>query len=152
MYRVNLYLMKLCTRYILVNLIIISFLIVFFNIIELSRVLDSEDKNFFTFLNLSALKYPSILNEILPFVIIISISFLFRNLINNNELISLRNIGFSIFDIFIPIGITVFIFGLFFLFFLNPISSNFDKKYQEIIDNKDTGLYAIKILDKRMWN
>ena len=37
------------------------------------------------------------------------------------------------------------------MFFLNPISSNFDKKYQEIIDNKDTGLYAIKILDKRMW-
>ena len=33
----------------------------------------------------SFLKYPSILNEILPFVTIISIAFLMRNLINNNE-------------------------------------------------------------------
>ena len=47
---------------------------------------------------------------------IIGIAFLFRNLINNNELISMRNTGYSIFDIFLPIGISVFLLGLFFYF------------------------------------
>ena len=35
-------------------------------------------KNIFNFIYLSLLKYPSILNEIIPFVTIISISFLIR--------------------------------------------------------------------------
>ena len=57
------------------------------------------------------------MNEIIPFVIIISMSFLFRSLINNNELISMRNIGYSIFDIFLPVSISVFTIGIFFLSF-----------------------------------
>ena len=151
MNKVNFYLVKLSTKYILLNLIIISIFILFLNLIELSRVLKNNENNFLIYVLLSSLKYPSILNEILPFVTIIAISFLFRNLINNNELISMRNIGYSIFDIFIPIGFSVFVIGLIFLFFINPLSTSLDQKYQELINKKDKSLYSIKVSNKKMW-
>ena len=119
MHKLNFYLFKLTSKYILINLIIISIFIMFLNLIEISRILQNDEKNIITFLSLSFLKFPTILNEILPFVTIIAISFLFRNLINNNELISMRNIGYSIFDVFIPIGISVFIVGILFLIFIS---------------------------------
>ena len=117
MNKINIYLFTLTNKYLIVNFIIISLFIIFINFLELSRVLDEDNKNLFNFLYLSFLKYPSILNEIIPFVTIISVSFLIRNLINNNELVSMRNLGYSIFDIFVPISISVFLMGLIFLFF-----------------------------------
>ncbi len=151
MNKINFYLIKLSTKYIIINLLIISILILFLNLIEISRILQTNDNTIYKFILLSGLKYPSIINEILPFVTIIGISFLFRNLINNNELVSLRNIGYSIFDIFLPIGFSVFIIGLFFLFIINPISSNFENKFLEIINKQDKSLYSIKISNNEMW-
>ncbi len=151
MHKLNFYLFKLTSKYILINLIIISIFIMFLNLIEISRILQNDEKNIITFLSLSFLKFPTILNEILPFVTIIAISFLFRNLINNNELISMRNIGYSIFDVFIPIGISVFIVGILFLIFINPLASNFEKKFEEITNKKDQSLYSIKVNNNEMW-
>ena len=48
-----------------------------------------------------------IVETVAVIIIIIAIAFLFRNLINNNELISIRNVGKSIFDIFLPITIAL---------------------------------------------
>ena len=126
MNRINLYLFFLTNKYLIVNFIIISLFILFINLLEISRVLPEESKSLYNYVYLSFLKYPSMLNEIIPFVTIISISFLIRNLINNNELVSMRNLGYSIFDIFLPISISVFIMGLFFLLFLNPLSVFFE--------------------------
>ena len=151
MNRVNFYLIKLSVKYISINLLIISIFILFLNLIDLSRIINSENKSLTEFIILSLLRLPSILIEILPFVIIIAISFLLRNLINNNELISLRNIGFSIFDIFIPIGISVFFIGIFFLLFLNPLSSNFELKIKKIVNQNQKSLYSIKISNNEMW-
>ena len=151
MNKINFYLTGLTSKYIFINLIIVSIFIIFLNLIDISRIIVSEDKNIYDYIILSFLKLPSILNEILPFVSIIATSFLIRNLINNNELIALRNIGYSIFDIFIPIGFTVFLISLIFLIFLNPISANFENRYQEIIKQKDDGIYSIKISNNQMW-
>ena len=114
--KINLYLFSLTNKYIFINFIIISILILFVNFIELSRILPQDKKSLFNFLYLSFLKFPSILNEIIPFVAIISIAFLTRNLVNNNELISMRNIGYSIFDIFTPIALSIFLIGVFFFY------------------------------------
>ena len=151
MKKINIYLFFLTNKYLIINFIIISIFIIFLNLLELSRLLSVDEKNIFNYLYLSILKYPSILNEILPFVTIISISFLIRNLINNNELVSMRNLGYSIFDIFLPIAIAVFIIGLFFLLFLNPISVLMEGKYDKELNNKEDSLYSIKISDKEMW-
>ena len=112
MYKIKIYLLNTSIKYILINQILILFLIIFINLIELSRVIEKENQSLLNYIYLSFLKIPSIINETSPFVIIISTAFLFRYLIKNNELISMRNIGFSIFDIFQPISIGVFIYGL----------------------------------------
>ena len=151
MNKINSYLFALTNKYLIINFIIISLFIFFINLLELSRLLENENKNIINFLYLSLLKYPSVLNEIIPFVTIISISFLIRNLINNNELISMRNLGYSIFDIFLPIAIAVFIMGIFFLFFINPLSVFMETKYDTKLDNKDNSLYSIKISNNEMW-
>ena len=151
MNKINNYLFLLTNKYLLINFIVISLFILFINSLELSRVLQENDKDIFNFLYLSLLKYPSILSEIIPFVTIISIAFLMRNLINNNEFISMRNLGFSIFDIFYPIGIAVFVIGLFFLLILNPLSVFLEKKYDKRLDNKENSLYSIKISNNEMW-
>ena len=151
MNRINFYLFISTNRYLLINFIIISLFIIFINLLELSRILTEDDKNIINFIYLSFLKYPSILNEIIPFVIIISISFLIRNLISNNEFISMRNLGYSIFDIFLPIAVAVFLMGLFFLIILNPLSVFMEKKYDTKIDNNENSLYSIKISNNEMW-
>ncbi len=151
MNRINLYLLKLSLKYIFYNFLIISVFILFINIIEISRLVKTDNYNFLNYLYLTFLKLPSILNQSLPFIVIIGISFLLRNLINNNELISMRNIGFSIFDIFLPIGFSVFLFGLFFLLIVNPISTISSNKYEELINKKENNLYSIKITNNEMW-
>ncbi len=151
MNRINFYLFFQTSRYIIFNLLIISVLIIFINLIELSRLFENGENSLLNLIYLSLLRLPSVLNDILPFVVIIACSFLLRNLINNNELISMRNVGFSIFNVFYPIGISVFIFGLLFLLFINPISTIFENKLKKITNKNDQSLYSIKIINNEMW-
>ena len=74
MYKIKIYLLNLSIKYILINQLLILFLIIFINLIELSRVIEKENQNLFNFIYLSFLKIPSIVNETSPFVIIISTS------------------------------------------------------------------------------
>ena len=88
MSKINLYLVKLTIKYIFINLTIISIFILFLNLIDLSRVLENNDKTLINFSILSGLKIPSILNEILPFVIIISMKLIIMLWIYNINLLS----------------------------------------------------------------
>ncbi len=151
MKKINFYLFYLTNKYLIINFLIISIFIIFINLLELSRVIAEDDKSILNYIYLSILKYPSILNEIIPFVTILGITFLIRNLISNNEFVSMRNLGYSIFDIFKPISIAVFLMGLFFLFFINPLAVVMETKYDSAIDNNDNSLYSIKISDNEMW-
>ena len=151
MYKINLYLFYLSAKYIFINLIILSFFIAFLNLIEISRVLEKDTQNLYYYMITTIFKLPSIINESIPFVIIIGISFLFRYLINNNELIAMRNVGYSIFDIFKPIALFVFSFGLCVLIFINPLSANFELKYESLLNKKIDSIYSIKISENDMW-
>ena len=145
MNKINLYIFKITNKYLLINLLIVLGLVLFITFIEISRNLTEVNQSILNYLILSIFKIPTIINETLPFVIITSISFLFRYLINNNELTSMRNIGYSIFDVFLPVGMCIFLFGLLNLFLLNPISTNLEKKYEEILNKKNLDIYSIKI-------
>ena len=151
MKKINTYLFFLTNKYLIINFLIVSIFIIFINLIELSRVISENEKSIFNFVYLSLLKYPSILNEVIPFVTILGVTFLIRNLISNNEFVSMRNLGYSIFDIFKPISLAVFFMGLFFLFFVNPLAVFMEKVYDKKLDNKDNSLYSIKISDNEMW-
>lgn len=151
MLKIKSYLLKNSLKYILVNQLIILFFVIFLNIIELTRVMNPENKNLLNFIYLSLLKIPSVINETSPFVVIISTAFLFRYLIINNELISMRNLGFSIFDIFYPITIGVFSYGLFILLILNPITSISEIKYDKFLNNNNENMYSINFSNKSLW-
>jgi len=151
MYKLNYYLFTITTRYIFVNLLILTSFVMFLHLIDIARILEKDNQNLYHYFLLSLLKIPTVINEVMPFVIVISISFLFRYLINNNELISMRNIGFSIFDIFKPISFSVFMFGIFVLIFLNPLSTKFEKKYESLINKKISDVYSIKFVESGMW-
>ena len=152
MSKIKWYLLSTTLKYIFINLFLILFLIIFLNLIELSRVIEKDNQNLFNFFYLSILKIPSIINETAPFVIIISTAFLFRYLISNNELISMRNIGFSIFDIFQPISIGIFFYGLFILIILSPITTIADIEYDSYLNNKNNkNMYSINFSENNLW-
>ena len=151
MKKINFYLFTLASKYILINLIIITILVLFLNLLEISRILEKENTTLGFFLLLSLLKLPTIISEIIPFVVILSIAFLFKNLITNNELISIRNMGFSILDIFKPIAIAIFLFGLFILLFINPLAANFENNFNNLTSKKYQNMYSIKFINEGMW-
>ena len=151
MYKIKNYLLKNSIKYIFINQLLILFLIIFINLIELSRIIEKENQNLFNYIYLSFLKIPSIINETSPFVIIISTAFLFRYLIKNNELIAMRNIGFSIFDIFQPISIGVFLYGLSVLIIINPITAIAEIKYDKYLNNQNENMYSIKFSENNLW-
>ena len=148
---INFYLFTLASKYILINLIIITILVLFLNLLEISRILEKDDTTLGFFLLLSLLKLPTIISEIIPFVVILSIAFLFKNLITNNELISIRNMGFSILDIFKPIAIAIFLFGLFILLFINPLAAKFENNFNNLTSKKYPNMYSIKFINEGMW-
>ena len=151
MNKVNIYIFKLTNKYILLNIFLISLLILFINTLEITRIIDQKNANIYDFIYLLFLKIPSIMSETMPFVIVISIAFLLRNLINNNELIAIRNLGLSIIDVFKPIGISIFLFGLINLIFINPIAANFEKEFDRQTSKNFSDIYSIKIIDKELW-
>jgi len=151
MKKINFYLFTLASKYILINLIIITILVLFLNLLEISRILEKGNTTLGFFLLLSLLKLPTIISEIIPFVVILSIAFLFKNLITNNELISIRNMGFSILDIFKPIAIAIFLFGLFILLFINPLAANFENNFNNLTSKKYPNMYSIKFINEGMW-
>ena len=151
MRKINKYLSKLTLKYLFINALIISVLIIFINILEISRIIDKSNNQFYFFLYLSILKLPSVINETIPFIVVISISFLYRNLISNNELISMRNIGFSIFDIFKPIALAILFIGFIILIFVNPLSAKFEKKFDNIKNKDFSDMYSIKIINNELW-
>ena len=148
---INFYLLKKTLKYILQNILIITLLILFINIIEISRLLESGEIKIGKLLLLSLFKVPTIISETTPFIIIISIAFMYKNLISNNELISMRNIGYSIIDIFKPVSLGIFIFGLLVLIIINPLSAKLENKFNEITSKKNQNIYAIKFIDNGMW-
>ena len=151
MNKIYLYIFLMSVKFILFNIVIITVLFSLINLLEISRLIAHQDSNVTTFLFLSLLKIPSIISQIIPFVIIVSIAFLFRNLISNNELISMRNVGLSILDVYKPIALSIFIFGLLILILINPISAKFENKFNSITANNIAKNYSIKITKGEMW-
>ena len=151
MYKIKTYLLKTSLKYVIINQLLILFFIIFINLIKLSRVIEKENQSLLNYIYLSLLKIPSIVNETSPFVIIISTAFLFRYLIKNNELIAMRNIGFSIFDIFQPISIGIFLYGLFILIMVNPIAAISEIKYDKYLNNQNENMYSIKFSQNNLW-
>ena len=150
--KILIYLYKTKLIYILVSLIILSFTVQIVDLIELTRInINKSNFAFENILKMSFLKLPFLINEILPFIVIISTAFYFKNLIDNNEFVSMRNVGLSILNIFYPAGFAVISIGIFSLLILNPISSISMSYYQKYETNKNITNSIIKLKDGDIW-
>ena len=123
------YLFIMKSKYILLNVFFILVLVLMINLIEISRIIEAENSTMFSIFYLSILKIPSIINTIIPFAIILSTAFIYKNIISNNEFISMRNIGYSILDIFKPIASAIFIFGILIMLIANPLAAKFENLF-----------------------
>ena len=75
------------TKYILLNIFFIGLFVLLINLLEISRIIEEKNSSIFSIIYLSLLKIPTILIDIIPFVIVISTAFIYRNLINNKKLL-----------------------------------------------------------------
>ena len=149
--KIFLYLFKLKIKYSILTFFLLVLFIQIINLIEVSRILESKNFNMISVFYLALLKLPSTAQQIIPFVIIISTAFFFRNLINNNELIAIRNVGYSIFDIFKPVALAIITIGMLFLLIFNPIAAFSESKFENITAEDDSSFYSIKIKNDEIW-
>ena len=82
------YLFKKKLVYLFVSLLILTVTVQIVDLIELTRSnIGKENFSFDRVIKMSLLKTPFLINEIMPFIIIVSTSFFFKYLVDNNELI-----------------------------------------------------------------
>ena len=72
-------------------------------------------------------------------------------MINNNELISIRNMGLSILDFYKPLSASIFLFGAINLIFINPISAKFERQYEKLTSKDSSDIYKIKFIEEGLW-
>ena len=150
-YKITIYLFFMKIKFIILTLFVLSLFIQIINIIEVSRIITSNKLEMMTILYLSLLKLPSTINQIIPFTIIISTAFFYRYLISNNEFIAIRNVGYSIIDIFKPVGFAILLTGVIFLTIINPFAAWSEKNF-ELETSKDfSSLYSINVKNDEIW-
>tara|TARA_Y100001970_G_C14228265_1_gene857009 strand:- start:1840 stop:2925 length:1086 start_codon:yes stop_codon:yes gene_type:complete len=130
---------KILNKYIINNFLKITFntILIFFSLGILIALF--QEIEFFKDLNVSfgkplslALTFvPNLAIELLPFIIFISTMIYLVNINNSKELISLKIYGFSNMKIIFLLSVTVFIFGLIVIVFINPITSSMIKYYEK---------------------
>ena len=139
------------TKYILLNIFFIGLFVLLINLLEIAKIIEEKNSSIISIIYLSLLKIPTIIIDIIPFVIVISTAFVYRNLINNNEIISMRNIGFSLIDIYKPIATAIFIIGVIILILINPLSAKLENKFNEITTKDFSDQYSINIKNNELW-
>lgn len=115
----------------------------FFIIIFLVNLIDNLDNignnstSFGTIFLVAVLKAPDFLNSISPSLIMFAALLTFFSLSSNSEVVIIRVAGFSMWHMVLPIAITAFFCGLFWILIYNSISIS-ALKYGERIDTIQT--------------
>ena len=152
--------MKTYIKYIIFNFIkLISMItLVFFLLVLLLNLF--EEINFFKDISeslyypllLNFLNAPTVLNDLFPFIFLISTQFLIIRLIENNELIILKNFGIDNIKLINIISIVSFVVSLIIIIFFYNFSAKLKHIYLDIkndfaTDNK----YLAVITDNGIW-
>jgi len=129
---------KIINKYLVVNYlkIIINTILIFF---ALGIILNLfEEVEFFKDLNQSfslpfvlSLSYiPTLIIDLLPFIIFLASMFYFLQLKNKKDLLSIKLFGYSNLKIILIVSFFAFLFGFFVLIVVNPITSTLVKYYE----------------------
>ena len=134
---------KILIRYLFNNYIKI-FLKVFFifycfgvilNLFEEIEFFKNLEVNFTTPIFLTVLHIPSMIIQLLPFIIFITSMKFIIDIKNNKDLLTIKVFGISNLKVFLLISLISFFIGWFSLFFLNPVTSSMSKYYEKIKAN-----------------
>ena len=127
-------------------------LIFLLNILEELSFFKNTEIGFLFPIFLTFLNSPSILYDILPFILLISTQFFFIQTFEKNELIIYKNFGLSNLKILKILTYFSFIFGLFIIFIFYNVSAKFKYFYLDLknvytLDNK----YLAVITENGLW-
>ena len=130
---------KVFNSYIIINYlkVILNMTLVFFcvgillNLFQEIEFFKDLDTGIGKPLILTLMFVPNLVIKLLPFVIFLSTMWYLATINNNKELISLKVFGFSNSKIIFLLSVVSFLLGIFFLIFINPITSSMMKFYEQ---------------------
>ncbi len=132
--------------------IVFFLLILLLNLFEEINFFKDIDENLYYPLLLNLLNAPSILNTVFPFIFLISTQFLILNLIENNELIILKNFGIDNFKIIAIIASISFLVSLFLIVFFYNFSAQLKHLYLDMKNNfASDNKYLAVITENGIW-
>ncbi|MGZ8369572.1 MAG: LptF/LptG family permease, partial [Caulobacteraceae bacterium] len=112
---------------------IIGSIILLINFVEISRNFGGrQDVTFLTILSLTALKSPSIILTLLPFVFLFGTLAAFITLNRRSELIAMRAAGVSAWRFILPAAGAAFAIGVVSVTMLNPLASAMEGRFERL--------------------
>jgi len=151
---------KIINQYLIINFlkIVINTVLIFFTLGIILNLF--EEIEFFKNLNesftlpflLSLSFIPTLIIELLPFIIFLASMFYFLNLKSSKDLLSIKIFGYSNLKITLTIGFFSFIFGFLVLIAVNPLTSALVKYYEteKAIHAKDVD-HLISVNKNGLW-
>ena len=152
--------MKVYQKYIIKEFLLIALKVLFvfcvlgfiMGILEELNFFSDYDVGYYFPIFLVLLNLPSIIYEIFPFIFLISSQFIFLNLLERGELVTLKNHGLSNLKLIKLISIISFFSGIFIISIFYNFSASLQFKYLDIKKNftKDNK-YLATITENGLW-
>ncbi len=108
---------------------------VILNLFEEIEFFKNINVSFLEPLILTSIFIPSLIIQLLPFIIFISSMWFMHKIRNNKDLLSMKVFGYSNLKIFFILALTSFILGWIILFVANPVTSLMTKYYEKTKSN-----------------
>ena len=148
----KMYLLKKFIMKILTGSGVFFVLVMIINLIEEANFLKNTDSNFFTPLILTILNSPSLLNEMMPGIFLISTQFFFINIYENKEIFTLKHFGLDNFAILKFLSLISFILGILIVTLFYNFSSILKNQYLKIKNNYTTDSKYLAVITKNgLW-
>ncbi|MBL8628961.1 MAG: LPS export ABC transporter permease LptG [Rhodospirillaceae bacterium] len=128
-------------------------LILLFDTIELlRRTVSSDDAGLFMLFGMALMKAPHTIQDTLPFAVMIAVMFALFKLTRSHELVIIRAVGVSVWQVLAPSLVLAAAIGIFSLTVFNPIAAGFYATYERMKDGlMRNDMTALDIGDSGFW-
>jgi len=146
------YISKQFIFYFLIVFGIFAVLTSLIDLLELLRRAADKSIPFYVILNMVILKFPLLIQKIMPFIVLVAAVLAYSNLARRSELIVIRSAGVSVWEFLLPAVLTAFILGIFVMTVINPISAIMMARNEQMsakyFENKKS---ALEISETGLW-
>ena len=123
-------------------------LVLILNLLEEINFLKDSDVSFYTPIILTLLNAPSLLNEMFPFIFLISTQLFFINLYESKEIFTLKQFGLDNFSLLRFLSYITFLFGIIIIIFFYNFSSVCKNQYLKIKNNYTSDNKYLAVITK----